>query len=792
MNARECHNSSARILFLTLICGLFLFSVSCGVSKDKHLSRGEEYLQKRQFTEAAMEFRAAAEIDKNSAEAHWGLARAYENLGKFYETLDELRKTTELTPENLDAKVKLANYFLVAQPPMIGEAERLLAEILQINPGFIEGHILKASILAAQNKPEAEIVGVLDQAVALDPKRVETYLSAARFFMSKDKSKEAEAQIKKGIAANPSAALGYTEYGRFLEYAARPAEAEAQFLKAVETEPSNIAAREAQAEFYLAARQYEKAENSYRELVKIQQNSLESRLQFGDFYVRAHREDDAIKVYENILTDAPEYVRARYRLGEIFLDRKEIPKVTEQTEILLSINDEDTDALMLNARVKLEENKAEEAVKSLEEILKKQPSQKDALFYMAQARLALGQIDQARAFVGDLEKYHPAFLKTKLLKIQIAFSAGDASSAFKQSNELYEQAKNFRPNIETDAQTVQEMKVRALSARGLANLELGKIVEAKTDLQEIVKLSPNSAAALVNLAKVYAAESNFSESLNNYEKALALDGANFDALSGTINILIRQKQTMQAHAKVDGALQKNGGASNLSAALHYLKSQIYAAENDSAAVESELQKSIAADANYLPAYSAYAASLAAQNRVGDAVKQYQTIVDKKPSASIYTLLALLEEARENSPEAEKNYRRALEIEPEMPIAANNLAWLIAETGGNLDEALQLAQKSVNQIHNSADFYDTLGWIYHKKGLQTPAVEQLKKAVALGDAAAQKTGKPVNSAYRLRLATALAAAGDKVSARREVESSLQNIAGLSQKDAQNARNLLATL
>lgn len=789
---RECQNFSFRSFLLTALCGLLLLSASCSQSKNTHLARGEEYLQKRKFHEAVMEFRSAAEIDKNSAQAHWGLARSFENLGRFAETLDELRKTVELAPENLDANAKLGNYFLLTQPPMIDEAGKILEQIFARDDKFIEGYILKASILAAQKKSEAEVVEVLNSAIALEPNRTESYLSLARFFMSKDKAAEAENAIKKGIAVNPNVAPGYLEYGRFLDYASRAAEAEAQFKKAIEVEPVNIEAREAQAEFYLAARQYEKAEIAYKELVQIQQNSSESRLQLGNFYAVIGREEEALKVFNEILADTPEYVRARYRLGEIHLDRKENDKVNEQIEVLLSINDDDTEALMLRARVKLQENKAEEAVRDLEEILKKLPSQKDALFYMTQARLALGQIDQARAFIGDLEKYHPNFLKTKLLKIQAAFSAGESEAALKQANELYELAKNSFPNAEADAQALQELRVRAQSARGLAYLELGKIAEAKADLQEIVKLSPNSSGAFVNLAKVYAAERNYAESLNLYEKALTADSKNFDALSGAVNVLIGQKQTAGARAKIDQSLQQNAGKADVSAALHYLKSQIYTAENNPEAAEIELKSSIEADENYLPAYSGYAALLAGRNQTDEAIAQYKKVLEKKPSASVYTLLGILEDARGNSPEAEKNYRKSLEIMPDSPIAANNLAWLLAENQGNLDEALHLAQKSVNQIHNSAGFYDTLGWIYYKKGLYTPAIEQLKKAVALDEAEAQKAGKAVNSAYRLRLGTALASAGDKASARREVENSLQSAGNLSQKDAQEARNLLATL
>ena len=791
MNARECQIFSFRFPLFIFCCGLFLFCAACEASKDKHLARGEEYLQKRKFHEAVMEFRSAADADKNSAAAHWGLARAYENLGQFRETLDELRKTVALSPDNADAKVKLGNYFLLTEPPMIAEAEKIAEEIFARDDKFIENWVLKASILAAQGKSEAQIVETLHHAISLNPNRTETYLSLARFFMSKDKAAEAEDAIRKGVAVNPNAALGYIEYGRFLDYADRTAEAEAQFQKAVELDPHSIEAREAQADFYVGARRFEKAEATHRELVRIQENSPESRLQMGNFYAAAGRGDEAIRVYEDILKDAPAYVRARYRLGEIHLERKETVKVKQQTEVLLSINDADAEALMLNARVLLQENKPEEAIKGLEEILKKQPSQKNALFLMTQARLALGQLDQARAFIGDLEKYHPNFTRTRLLKIQAAFAAGEPESALRLAGELYESVKNARPNAENDAQTLQDLRVRGLSARGLAYLELGKIGEAKNDLQAIVRLSPNSSAALVNLAKVFAAEANFGEALSLYEKALNTDNRNFDALSGAVNVFIKQKQTARAHGRIDSAFAQNGGQRDATAALHYLKAQIYTAENNQAGAENELKQAIASDENYLPAYAAYATLLFEQNKADEAVAQYQAIEAKKPSASVYTLLGMLEDARANAVEAEKNYRRALEVEPDSPIAGNNLAWLIAENQGNLDEALQLAQKSVNRMQTPA-FYDTLGWVYFKKGLYAPAVEQMKKAVALDDTEARRAGSASNPVFRLHLGAALASAGDKASARREVENSLQNAANLSRKDAREARNILASL
>jgi tetratricopeptide (TPR) repeat protein len=789
----ECQIFNFRsFLLISLCCLLFVLTSCSSHSKDAYLKRGEEYLQKRKFHDAAMQFRAAADIDSSSANAHWGLARAYENLGQFNETIDELRKVVDLNPDNLDAQARLGNYFLIVQPPLTDEANKIVELIFAKDPNFIEGHVLKASILAAQKRPEKEVLDVLNGAIAIDQNRTESYISLARYYMTLNKAPEAEQAIKKGISVHQGAAIGYMEYGRFLTYADRSTEAEPQFKKAIEVEPASIEAREAIAEYYTGERRFDDAELAYKELVTIQENSPEARVQLADFYDEIKRGDDAIAVLNGILRDSPEYVRARYRLGEIYLDRKETAKVYEQLEVLLSINDDDVEALMLRARVELQDNKAAEAVKDLEEILKKQPSQRDALYYMAQAQLSLGKLEQAKAFIADLERFHPTYLKGKLLKIQVSFTAGESENALKQANELFEAAKASFPNAEVSAQELMSVRVQAQTARGLAYLDLAKLAEARTDLEEIVKLSPNSASAMVNLAKVSIADKNSAEALGLYEKALNADAANFDALSGLVRVLNGQKQYAPAHARVEKAIRENEGKTDTVPALRYLNAEIFTAEKNLGAAEGELKNAIEVDENYLPAYSAYASLLVSQGRADGAIAQYQTIVAKKPSAAVYTLLGMLEDARGNTGEAEKDYRKALEIAPETSIAANNLAWLIAENSGNLDEALELAQASVKKNQSAAGFYDTLGWVYFKKGLYLPAVEQFKKAVTLDEAQAQKTGKGVTPGYRVRLAKALASAGDRASARREAETSLQKANLLTNTEAQDARGLLATL
>jgi cellulose synthase operon protein C len=788
MLVKECPNRSRGVFRLALTLSLGFCLLACGRSADKFLAKGEEYLQKRKFHDAMMQFRAAAEYDTTSAKAHWGLARTYENLGQFNDTLDELRKTVELDGTNLDAKARLGNYFLLVQPPLFAEAEKLQQEIVEKDPKFVEGYVLKASIFAAQNHPEAEVVGKLNEAIAINPQRTETYISLSRYYQSHDKAAEAEAALQKGISVNPNAALGMTEYGRFLMYAGRNADAEKQFQLATAAEPQNVAPYEAMADFYAVTRQFDKAEISYKHLVEMQENSPESRLELAEFYATAHKQNEAVSTLEQIVADSPEYVLARYRLAQLFLDAKEREKVKDQVAALLKINSEDTEALMLRARLRMLEDRSEDAVHDLESVLKKQPSQRDALFYISQAKLSLGHIDEAKAFIADIERYHPDFLKVGLLKIQAANAAGDTPEALRQANALYTRAHDAAAKAGAEGRESQELQVRALTARGLANLDLGKLPEAKADLEDVARRSPNSSSAVVNLARLASAEKDRSRALGLYDKAMSMDGSNFDALSGYVNVSIDAKKTAPAYTRIDDMIARNADRNDVLAALHYLRSTLFSAEHNAASAETELTTALALDPGYLPAYSAYAQLLVRRNDVAAGIDQYQKAVQASPSAALYTMLGILEDSRGSSAEAEKNYRKALEIAPESPIAANNLAWLITETQGNLDEALQLASMSVAKNPSDAGYYDTLGYVYLMKGLYSPAVEQLKKAVALDS----MNGKSANPGYRVRLANALAHAGDKTAARREAETSLQSQGSLSQKEINDARNLLASL
>lgn len=794
----ECRGVIYKIGLFCLLLSTAIFLAGCSnpeKAKAQHLAQGETYLKDSKFQEATLEFRNAIQIDDNSAPAHWGLARAYEGLERYPEMIDELRKVIAKDANNLDARIKLGNYYLAGsrgRTDVIGEAERLAKEILEKDPKNIEGHILMGSVLFQQNQKD-KAFEELNHAVQLDTNRVESYLSLAKFHVANNAPQKAEEIFKKAISVNANSPLAHSEYGKFLAQSNRQAEAEAELRKAVEVGPNDRMSRFVLASYYLVNRQYEKAEEQYKAMAALEPNKPESQVVLADFYAATNRVDDAVRVYQEILAKAPDYVQGRYRLGEILLAKGDTQGATQQVDELLKKDQRDRQALLLRARLRAQSNKADgltTAIADLNEILQQEPNSRPALYYLAQYNFSLGQVEQARSFAAELEKNYPEYLPARLMQIQLSLANGDLKSAIASATDLLARVEKAAPDRDNTAQLIREIREKTLLSRGTAQLQSRNNAEARKDFEAARDTNPNDPVVYNSLALVSLAENKPADAINYFETALKVDGTNFDAINGLVTLYSRTKELDKAHARIDQALASFPN----NASLHYLKAQAYGFQHNGQSAEGELKKALEIDSNYLPAYSALGALYINTKQEDRAITEYQKIIALRPeNATPYTLIAILEDMRKNYDVAIENYKKALEKDPNSIIAANNLAWLYATTGkGNLDEAMKLAQGVIQKSPNVAGFIDTLGWVYYKKNLHTAAVEQLRKAVAINDAEAQRANIPPAASYHYHLGMALKGAGDREGARRELEASIRLADKSPFADLEEAKKALASL
>jgi tetratricopeptide (TPR) repeat protein len=795
----ECRGYTFHISVLCLLLAAVVSLAGCSnpeKAKAEHVAKGDAYLKDSKYQEASLEFRNAIQIDDKLAAAHWGLARAYEGLERFPEMLDELRKTVSLDKENLDARLKLGNYYLAGsrnRADIITEAERLAKEVLDKDPKNIEGHILMGSVFFSQQQKD-KAFAELNHAVQLDTNRVESYLSLAKFHVAAREPEKAEELYRRGITINGNSALAHTEYGKFLAQQNRHAEAEVELRKAVEVGPTDRNAKFILASYYYVNRQLDKAEEAYKSLAALQPDKPEGQAVLADFYSAVARNDDAVRIYQDILSKSPDYLQGRYRLAEILLTKGDPQGATTQLDAAFKKDQHDRQALLLRARMKSLRGQPDDlksAIEDLKDVLRQEPNSRMGLYFMAQANYNLGMLDQARVFAADLEKNFPDYLPAKLMQLQLTLGGGRASdytAAIPLATDLLSRLDKTAPDRENSPQVLQEIREKALLVRGTAQLQLRNLSAARQDYELAKNLAPKDPVVYNSLALTALAENKPQDAINSFENALNVDATNFDALNGIVTLYARNKEYDKAHARIDQALSTYPNM----ASLHYLKGQVFGYQQNGQMMEAEFNKALELDQNYLPAYSALAALYIQSKQEDRAIAQYQKIISLRPENSTpYVVIGMLEDQRKNYDVAADNYRKALEKDPNSVIAMNNLAWLYAVTGkGNIDEAIRLAQGAVQKNPNVSGFVDTLGWVYYKKSLHTAAVEQLRKAISLNEAEARITNGVPSASYHYHLGMALKGKGEKEESRRELQTAIRLAEKAPFPDVEEAKKALA--
>ena len=124
---------------------------------------------------------------------------------------------------------------------------------------------------------------------------------------------------------------------------------------------------------------------------------------------------------------------------------------------------------------------------------------------------------------------------------------------------------------------------------------------------------------------------------------------------------------------------------------------------------------------------------ATKGSVDEAIATYKKSIQENPNeASFYILLGQLYESKQEWDSAKSYYQKALDLRPDNPLASNNLAYVMLESGGNVDVALSLAQTARRGMPDSPNAADTLGWAFYQKGAYQSAIDLFQEALRLGE------------------------------------------------------------
>ena len=728
-----------RHLLITLL-GTAILIAACtdpAVRKQQYLESGNRYFEEGKYKEAIIEYRNAIAVDATLGVARKRLAESYSRTGDARGAFDQYVRAADLLPADVTVQLNAGSLLLATKHPQ--EALARADAALKVEPQNIDALVLRGNALAGLRSFE-EGLKAIEEAIRLDPARGVTYTDLGLVELAQGQQQQAEASLLKAVKLAPKEMRSLLSLANFYWSLGRKSDAERAFEEALKADPENLQANRFMASFKYSTGRRAEAEPYLRRIADASQ-SPEATLALVDYYLLTARPKDAIASIEGLKLgrDVPAVTLRLARAHAAAGDREKARSLVEQ---ILKANEKDAAAQLLKGQLLLEDGRREDAFAAIQTAATIDPSSADAQF-------ALGRIYATR---GDRAAAQTAF--QEVLRINPRATAAQVQLAMLQAGT--KPAESVQAAAEATRNDPTSLAARLALVRSLTAAR--DFARAEREMAKLRADYPNVAAVHSEDARLAVLRRDVAGARAALERAEKLDPGSIDTLGVFIAFELMQNNPAAARARLEERLKQG-----TSPDLLVFAGRTYLTLKDPAAAEEVLRAAIDLDPSRNEPYAMLGSIYVNQKRLDEAIRQYEALSKKqaKPVGSL-TMTGMLLEQQGKPDAAMKRYEDVLALDSRAAVAANNLAWLLADRGQDLDKALQLAQTAVAASPGRPEILDTLGWVYYKKGLPTLAVPLFQEC-------AEKA--PAVPEYHYHLGLALLKSGDATKGRAALQRAL---------------------
>ena len=647
--------------------GLCLLAVSltaCSSSPEelvaKHTQRADQYVQEGKFPEAVIEYRNAVKAAPDNAALRWKLAKTALEAKDNRSAYTALQKTVELDPGNYEAKGILGEIYVA-----MGEtdlASQIADNLVKTQPKNPKGYVL-GSAVANQLGKRDEAIAQLRKAVEFDPKNSGMILTLGNLYLLKRDLDTAEKWFDRALAVDPDSVEVHVTRGNFFFASGDKNEGEKEFRRAIELSSEKEDLRIGLAQHYLFQGRMEESEKELNGVIR-EMNSL----------------------------------KARKVLAEIQLDTGRTEQAKSEVEAILRENDTDLDGKYLKGRIALAENRLDDANALFGEVIKQAPSMSRARLYQGITEMTLGHADTGKTEVEAAVKLDPGNVRARLILGELYLKNNDSAAAEREAVEvLRRNPANFQAGV----------------LYGDAFLLRKEWQKAEQVYLTIIQQMPESPVGYYKMGLSSKMQNKPAEAARYFSQAVERNPGNMAAVNEFVFALAASGQVDKAR----GILEDYLGKEPKNPLLWEMAGRFHLASRKPAEAESAFRKATElAPESTQPLYD-LGILYASQKKFPEAEEKLNQVVEKDGrNVAARTMLGVVIQSQGRIEDANRHYRGALEIDPKNALAANNLASNLADHGGDLEEAVKYAQVALETAPENPATWDTLGWLYYKKGL----------------------------------------------------------------------------
>jgi tetratricopeptide (TPR) repeat protein len=754
---------------ITAVLALVSCSRDPNVAKRRYLESGNKYFDKGKYKEARIMYLNAKAKDQRWGPAYYKLGLTALKMGSMTEAVNAFRRAVELLPateaDHWDAVVKLSEIYLgvTREKAYLDEVEGYCNALLKRDPNSYDGHRLTGDLDYARATERFKVAmrdegrALLDQTIeqyrkaeAIKPGQVGVVMQLARALAAKSQYDEAEKLYRSVFEKDKTFQYAYTELYRLLMFQGKPADAEQVLKLGAQNNPKQFGYLTLLAMHYYMQKRREDMVGILNQIKSHAKDFPQAYLTVGDFYLRMGDGESAVHEYrEGMAKDVPKKATYEKRIIEVLMRQGKRTEAADLNAQILKDDPNDNDARGLEATFMLDKGEVARALSELQAVVTHSPDNPVAQYNLGRAHAARGEWEQARQRFQKAIDLRPDYVLARLALAQLQVTRGDFDAALKSSQAVLAIDRNNN-------------NARLIASAALMGQK--KFDDSRLLLDSMLKANPSSPDVLFQLGVVNLAENKYKEAEDAFRRSYELNPANSRGLMGMVETEMAQNHPDQAMQLLQTESAKVPNRMDFLLALG--NTAVRAGKFDLAVsyferVAAAMQKGSKAQGDiYLRIGEAYRRKGDLSNSIIALQKSREILPD---NGVVLSTLALVLDAAGRWAEARQVYEVVIKLDPTNGVALNNLAFLLSEHGGDLDDALTKAQRAKQLLPNLTEVSDTLGWIYLKKNLTDNAIDIFKDLV---------NKVPAQAVFRYHLGMAYSQKGDKTRALKELQDALK--------------------
>jgi tetratricopeptide (TPR) repeat protein len=771
-------------LLLAVLAATSLVIAGCGgaeARKARHLAKGQAFLVDGNFEKARVEFRNALQIAPNDSLTRFENGVVDEKLGNPREAAQFYQGAIDADADNVPARAALGRVFLFGGAPeraldtikpsllkhpddaallTVRAAARVqlkdidgaledAEQAVKLAPKNEDAVAVLAGIYKAKHEPD-QARNLLESAIKVIPETVDLRLALAQLYASEDREPQVEALLIELTQLKPNDKSHRLRLAQYYARLNHIDEAERVLREGIKALPNDRALKGELVQFLAARRGRDAASKELAAMIAANPTDYEMKFAQAEFFQQGKETDKAESVYKEVIaaTDMNAAgITARNRLAVLLIENNDTAGAEKLLAEVLKKNPRDNDALILRGNLSLAHQDPKSAIADLRSVLRDQPNAVGVMRALARAHLANGEPVLAEETMRRAVDANPKDSSARLDLAQLLMQLGKPEQAKPVIDELVKQ--------EPSNVAAQDAEFRIASATKDA-------ASATAAANALVALEPKRAIGYFYQGVAAESQKKTDDALRLYRQALEVQPDAEEPLRAVARVLTAMNRLPEALTLLDEAAARNPRLPFPS----NIKGELLLAADRTSDAKAAFRAAIEREPKWWPPYRNLARAQAADNDLPAAAATLQSAIAlvNQPE-TLQTELAGLYERMGKTDDAMQTYEAALRKNPQLEIAANNLAMLLITyrtDPPSLDRAKQLSERFSNSSNPA--YLDTYGWVLYKSGQPAAAVAALQTALS-------RTPDSPESLYHLGMAQV--SAGQTEAARDSLSRSLKS-------------------